>query len=122
MRRAAIVVMLIVTAGCGHGEPQTSSGIRGVVMLGPQCPVENVNSPCPDRPFSGDVRATAVDGSTTTATTDPQGHFTMDLVPGTYTVAAVTTDGGPPTAVPMTVLVRTDTYARVTLEVDTGIR
>ena len=121
-RRAAIVVILIVTAACHQGEPQPGSGVRGLVMLGPQCPVENVSSPCPDRPFSGDVRATAADGSITTAITDPQGHFTLDLVPGIYTVEAVTTDGAPPTALPMTVVVRAGTYARATLQVDTGIR
>ena len=122
IRRIALTILVVVLTACTQRSVQPGTGIRGVVMVGPQCPVENVSSPCPDRPFAGDVRATAADGSTTTATTDPQGRFTMDLVPGTYTVAAVTTDGGPPTAVPMTVVVRAGTYVRVTLEVDTGIR
>jgi hypothetical protein len=91
-------------------------------MLGPTCPVENAASPCPDRPFQGDVVATASNGSTTTVSTDAQGRFTMDLRAGTYVVVAVSPSDGPPTPVPRTVLVRTGSYTSVTLEVDSGIR
>ncbi len=93
------------------------------MRLGPTCPVENAASPCPDRPFQGDVVATASDGSTTTVSTDAQGRFTMNLRAGTYVAVAVSPSGsGPPTPVPQTVQVRTGSYAQVTLEVDTGIR
>jgi len=122
LRRLALLIAIASLVACGHGSAQPGTGIRGVVMLGPQCPVENVNSPCPDRPFQGQVAATASDGSTTTVATDADGRFTIDLTAGTYTVAAVTSGGGPPTAVPRTVTVRDGAYAQVTLEVDTGIR
>ncbi len=93
------------------------------MKLGPTCPVESVTSPCPDRPFQGDVRATASDGSTTMVSADAQGRFTMNLRAGTYAVVAVApSGGGPPTPVPQTVQVETGSYTRVTLEVDTGIR
>ena len=47
----------------------------------------------------------------------------MDLSAGTYVVVAVTGSAGePPTAIPQTVQVRTGTYTRLTLQVDTGIR
>jgi hypothetical protein len=119
---AIFAAFLLLLTGCRHVAP-SGTGIRGVVMLGPTCPVENVASPCPDRPFQGDVLATASDGSTTTVSTDAQGRFTMDLRPGTYVVIAVSPSGsGPPTPVPQTVQVRTGSYTRVTLEVDTGIR
>jgi VCBS repeat-containing protein len=81
-----------------------------------------VNSPCPDRPFQGQVAATSADGSTTTVATDAEGRFMMDLAAGTYTVSAVTSGGGPPTAKPQSVTVRDGSYTQVTLEVDTGIR
>jgi hypothetical protein len=92
-------------------------------MLGPTCPVESITSPCPDRPFRGDVRATASDGSTSTVTTDADGRFTLNLRAGTYAVVAISSNGsGPPTPVPRTVQVRTGSYTEVTLAVDTGIR
>lgn len=93
------------------------------MKLGPTCPVETLASPCPDRPFQGEVRATALDGSTTTVSTDAQGRFTMNLRAGMYVALAVSPSGsGPPTPVQQTVQVRTGSYTRVTLEVDTGIR
>ncbi|MGZ5305865.1 MAG: hypothetical protein ACXWEG_03945 [Actinomycetota bacterium] len=115
-------LILTILTGC-HQPAPPGTGINGVVKLGPTCPVESLASPCPDRPFQGGVRATASDGSTTTVSTDAQGRFTMDLRAGTYVVVAISVSGGgPPTPVPQTVQVRTGSYTRVTLEVDTGIR
>lgn len=115
-------LLLLTLTGC-HRPAPSGTGIRGVVKLGPTCPVESLTSPCPDRPFQGDVRATASDGSTTTVSTDAQGRFTMNLRAGTYVAIAVSPSGsGPPTPVPQTVQVRTGSYTQVTLEVDTGIR
>ena len=119
---APLLSASLILLGC-HQQAPAGTGIRGVAMLGPACPVETVASPCPDTPFRGDVMATASDGSTTTVTTNVQGRFTMDLREGTYVVIAVTPAGsGPPTPVPQTVRVETGAYTRVTLEVDTGIR
>jgi hypothetical protein len=116
-----LVVSLVACGGSGGAQPGT--GVRGIVRLGPTCPVENPASPCPDIPFSGEVQATAADGSTRSTTTDDRGRFTMDLVPGTYELIAVTTSsGGPPTAKPQTIEVHEGSYTAVTLEVDTGIR
>lgn len=123
-RSTAPLVLAIVLIACGNGGAAPSgAGIRGSVSIGPQCPVEQANSPCPDRPFQGDVRATASDGSATTVSTDERGRFSMNLRPGTYDVVAVTTDGGgPPTAIPQTVVVHEGAYTSITLELDSGIR
>jgi len=124
-RRSAVplfVALLLPLMGCHHGAPP-GTGIRGDVKLGPTCPVESLTSPCPDRPFQGDVRATASDGSTTTVATDAQGRFTMNLRAGSYVVDAVTTSGnGLPRPVPQSVQVHDGSYTQVTLQVDTGIR
>jgi hypothetical protein len=118
----ALFVASLILVGCQSAVPP-GTGVRGIVMLGPTCPVESATSPCPDRPFEGDVLATASDGSTTEASTDAQGRFTIDLRAGTYVVVAIVPNGGgPPAAVPQTVRVRTGSYSQVTLEVDTGIR
>ena len=51
------------------------------------------------------------------------GSVQHDLRPGTYDVVAVTTDGGgPPTAIPQTVVVHEGAYTSITLELDSGIR
>lgn len=124
LRRPAIALFagFLLLTGCHRSVPP-GTGIRGVVKLGPTCPVESLTSPCPDHAFQGDVRATASDGSTTTASTDAQGRFTVNLPAGTYVVVAVSASGsGPPTPVQQTVQVRTGSYTQVTLEVDTGIR
>ena len=119
---ASLVFAPLILAGC-HEQVPPGTGIRGVVTLGPACPVETVTSPCPDPPFRGDVLATASDGSTTTATTDAQGRFVMDLREGSYVVIAITPNGsGPPTPIPKTVRVDAGAYTQVTLEVDSGIR
>jgi len=124
LRRPAIVLFAasLLLTGCQRPAPP-GTGIRGAVKLGPTCPVESLTSPCPDRPFQGDVLATASDGATITVSTDAQGRFTLNLRAGTYAVVAVSPSGsGPPTPVPQTVQVQTGSYTRVTLEVDTGIR
>ena len=119
---ASLLFASLVLLGC-HQQAPAGTGIRGVVTLGPACPVETVNSPCPESPFRGDVMATASDGTTTSVTTDAQGGFAMDLREGTYVVTAITPNGsGPPTPIPQTVQVDAGAYTQVTLEVDSGIR
>jgi hypothetical protein len=121
LTRLVFALLLAACGGGGGAEPGT--GVEGIVSVGPQCPVETLDSPCPDLPFVGEVRATASDGNVTTVTTDAQGSFTMDLVPGSYTLVADTAgDGGPPTPIPQTVMVEQGSYTQVNLEVDSGIR
>jgi Carboxypeptidase regulatory-like domain len=118
---AALALMLASCSGSGGAEPGT--GVKGIVLLGPSCPVENPASPCPDTPFLGDVQATATDGTIRSTTTDDRGRFTLDLAPGTYRLVALTASGGgPPTAEPETVEVLAGSFTEVTLQVDTGIR
>jgi hypothetical protein len=124
-RRSLLLLSLsLALMACGNGgHARPGTGIRGTVSIGPQCPVEQANSPCPDRPFQGQVQATAADGVTTTTTTDVDGRFTIDVPPGTYDVVALTTNGGgPPTAIPQTVVVREGAYTSIALELDSGIR
>jgi hypothetical protein len=120
--RTATLVLSLVAVACGSRVPGPGTGVRGVVMVGPQCPVQNVASACPDEPFHGEVRAMGSDGSSGSATTEANGSFRMDLAPGTYELVAVTDGPGPPTAIPLTVTVRSGAYTRVSLQVDTGIR
>jgi hypothetical protein len=130
-----LVVAASLLAGCaagGHGgvgDPGGTptggdSGIEGVVVLGPQCPVEHVGSPCPDKPYQASLRVVARDGSVVaTVTTYQDGTFHVVVPPGTYTV-----DGGPPhsggfpVAHPVEVTVVPHEFAEVTVQFDTGLR
>jgi hypothetical protein len=120
---AALTLTLVGATACDRSADAPDSGVRGVVLVGPQCPVQVQESPCPDVPFSGSVRATTASGAVAgEADTDDSGRFEIDLDPGTYTLAAVVEGGGPPTAVPQTIDVTEGSFAQVTLEVDSGIR
>ena len=117
-----LFVSVLLLAGCDRSAPP-GTGIRGVVKLGPTCPVESVASPCPDLPFQGDVQATSPEGAITRVSTDEQGRFALDLPAGSYVLVAISPKGSvPPTPVPQTVQVVTGAYTQVTLEVDSGIR
>ncbi|HLB62967.1 MAG TPA: hypothetical protein VJN50_09625 [Actinomycetota bacterium] len=121
MKRALLPVSLVLLAACARGPGgATDSGVTGVVLAGPQCPVMIEGSPCPDVPWVGTVRAVSADGEAEVAT-DDRGQFRMGLEPGAYTMQAVT-DGGPPSGIPLQVVVPDGEFVEVTLEVDTGIR
>ena len=122
MKHVAVLAVTLALAGCARAPGAgADSGVRGVVLLGPSCPVEREGSPCPDTPFVGKVRAVG-EGVEVETDTDDRGAFTVRLEPGTYTMQAVVDGGGPPTAAPLEVSVRAHEFTDVTLTVDTGIR
>jgi hypothetical protein len=103
-----------------------NSGIRGIVMMGPTCPVEQ-NPPqpqCADRPYQTTVtifRAsdTAYAYAVTQSTAD--GTFVKSLPPGSYVVAA---GGGTmlPRCAQTPATVGAGAYAQIAISCDTGIR
>lgn len=127
MRRIVplLALVAVVLAACADEAPgdEVRSGVRGVVLAGPQCPVEQEGSPCPDLPLPDvDVRALQ-DGSVVGSDrTDDQGRFELLLAPGDYVVEAVLEGGGPPSAKPVAVTIPQGGFADVTVPVDTGIR
>jgi hypothetical protein len=72
------------------GGGSDNSGIQGSVRAGPTCPVEQENSPCPDRPVAGaEVTAKTASGEEAGKTTaDEEGRFSLRLEPGSYDVTA----------------------------------
>jgi hypothetical protein len=116
MKRVALVLALLLSAGCG------STGVRGVVLAGPQCPVVTEASPCPDLPIEATVVATDTEGHVVArADSDAQGRFRMPLPAGTYMLTA---EGltGIQFAKPTSVSVPSGRFVTVTISVDTGIR
>jgi hypothetical protein len=127
MRRLAATLLVSMTlaacASASSDDPSLRSGVRGVVTAGPQCPVVVQGSPCPDRPWTGTVRITSVEGDTVSeAATGPDGSFSFELEPGRYRVLAVIDGGGPATAASRSIMVDEGAFTEVSLLVDSGIR
>jgi hypothetical protein len=126
---ATLVTGAFFLAACGGEEdvaPVLNSGIEGEVFLGPQCPVVQQASPCPDLPFEATIDILTADRSRRVATvqSDADGRFRVDLEPGSYFVFPLPPDPGSPFPVASadTVTVEAGKYAKLTISYDTGIR
>lgn len=92
-----------------------------MVRLGPMCPVEQANSPCPDKPMANTKVDVAQGGAVVaTATTDAQGRFEVAVPAGVYTVQAVTT--GIQSSRGVSATVTDGSWTSVKVLVDSGIR
>ena len=125
-----LVVLLAVTAcgGAARTEPgpagSGSTGITGIALAGPTCPVEQPGDPaCAARPVSGArvVVRDATGADLAAAVTDATGAFFVAVPPGTYTVVAQHAEGFMAEPTPVTVEVTTG-VERIELSYDTGIR
>ena len=128
MRRSLAALLLTAMLAACSGAPSVEdraprSGIRGVVMAGPGCPVVVQGSPCPDRPWAGTVEIRTPDGDRVAAVeTDDRGRFSIDLEPGSYEVRVAGAPVGSSTAVSEPIAVEEGAFAEVALVVDSGIR
>ncbi|MDQ6883982.1 MAG: prealbumin-like fold domain-containing protein [Candidatus Dormibacteraeota bacterium] len=115
---------LLAACGAAPAAPTPGTGIQGFVTVGPTCPVERVNSPCPPRPMQTTVEIRNSAGKqVTSVATGSDGHFQLDLLPGTYTlVGAAHGTAGLPRPIPVTVTVVAGSYATAHVEYDSGIR
>jgi len=128
MKRILAASMLaLAIAACGTAGAPTSSpgsGIQGVVQSGPTCPVERINSPCPPRPLAATVVVRDAAGHEVARTNSGvDGHFKVDVAPGTYTVVGLNINSSMlPRPIPTTVTVTMGSYVSVNVEYDSGIR
>lgn len=120
-------VVMVTLAGCGDGgsSATSSSGVTGVVLVGPQCPVEVVGQPCPDRGAGNvSVTASAASGDHPTGkpvaqgTTDAHGSFRIALTPGEYVVTA----SAGMSCKPIETRVVAGRYVSIDILCDSGIR
>ena len=106
------------------GPPLIESGVRGLVTIGPICPVMQKGVPCPDLPFSATI--VIEDGAgdeITRVRSGDDGIFEVSLDPGSYVLVPESPNpGAPPTADEQTVEVATDAYTEVLIQYDSGIR
>ena len=104
--------------------PSLGSGVRGLVMIGPMCPVLQKGVPCPDLPFSAKIVVEDEAGvEVARVVSEDDGTFQIELGAGSYILVPESPNpGAPPTADEQTVEVATDAYTEVLIQYDSGIR
>ena len=121
----AAVAALVALAACGSSDllgPGALQGIAGIALLGPLCPVQSQEDPCPDRPHRAWVRVRdAGGGSVTRFRTGEDGRFRVGLRPGRYTLDPESGDPFP-VGSEQDVDVLAGMYTEVVISFDTGIR
>lgn len=123
--RACVLLMAVGMLGaCGPDEIPPDTGVRGSVTIGPMCPVIQVDTECPDRPFQTAVEVQQADGRVVAkAESDEAGRFQIPLPPGSYVlVPAVPNPGAPPYASPLPFTVVQGDWTTLTVQYDSGIR
>jgi hypothetical protein len=100
------------------------SGIAGVVLIGPMCPVMRVDEPCPDQPFAATLLIRDSQGrELCTVASGDDGRFQVALLPESYEVVPLTgSASGLPFAAAQWVAVVPDQYTELTIAYDSGIR
>ena len=117
---------LAAVMGCAASSsllgPDAPQGIEGRVLLGPMCPVAQVDNPCPDQPYQAWIDIADAGGKhVTRIQSDTEGSFRVGLEPGSYVMHPES--GNPlPRASDQQVDVATGVYTAVTIAFDTGIR
>jgi hypothetical protein len=105
--------------------PATGTGIAGVTVVDPVCPVQRADRPCPPRPVS--ARLAVLDATTNasviTVDSDAHGQFSVALRPGRYLLRGISVGGSPPHSPTLvSVSVEAGRYTTLTVRFDTGIR
>ena len=117
-RRAAALTDL---TGC---DVSVTSGISGVVLIGPMCPVIRADEPCPDQPFAATLLIRDSQGrELCSVASGEDGRFQVALPPGSYEMVPLAGGGsGLPFAAAQWVTVAFGQYTAVTITYDSGIR
>jgi hypothetical protein len=100
------------------------SGIAGVVLIGPQCPVVREGEECPDAPYAARIEVfDAAGGLAAEVASGDDGLFRVSVPAGEYRlVARPLTDTSIPGAVEQTVVVSEGAITGIVVSMDSGIR
>jgi hypothetical protein len=131
-RTLALLATLILFAACNHDSPtepvlQTFGRLSGNVTIGPNCPVEQPNNPCPPPPGAYAERKVQVWDAPHAKLLhnidiDSQGTYLIDLAPGDYVVDLKPNGIDRSADVPAKVTIRANLVTKVDIRIDTGIR
>ncbi len=109
--------------GGGNSILPYNSGIQGVVLRGPMCPVVRLGEECGDAPYETEVVVSRATPYKVFATmkSDRDGKFLINLPPGDYLVSA-SNEGISKTCDTVSVTVSPEELKNITISCDTGIR
>jgi hypothetical protein len=116
------LILALVACDTPSAIVDNSSGIEGRSMSGPLCPVQSVELPCPDRPYPTTLLVRSSGGVETTVTTNEQGEFRQNLIPGEYQVIPKNPATLFPRASEQKIAVQKGQFTTVNVTYDTGIR
>jgi len=101
-----------------------ATGVSGRVVVGPQCPIERTDTPCPDAPYDGVVDILVDDPEReliARVRTDAEGFFATALPAGSF-IIAVQTNGVFPVCSEEQVVVAENEVTDISVTCDSGIR
>lgn len=123
-----IILFVFIQAfasSCAVPTETFTSGIKGIVMIGPISPVEKEGE-INEKPYpEAVIQIMDSKGKKEVASvkSDQNGRFEIYLAPGTYQLLPKTPDKQPlPVAEPQTVVVTANKFTEVTIQYDSGIR
>jgi hypothetical protein len=118
------VAFALIAAQCDNNGKPPSSGIEGLVTIGPVCPVERVDTPCPDKPYQATIVVKdGQGGEAARVQSGKDGRFRAALAPGAYTLAPQSSSQGSyPFAPEQQVEVQAGVFTTVSVQFDSGIR
>jgi hypothetical protein len=123
--RSLVLGVMLAASACGTDAllgPEAPQGIDGLVLLGPQCPVQTLDDPCADEPYAAWINVRDAGGGLVgRVQSGDDGRFRVGLRPGSYVLDPES--GSPfPIASAQDVRVEPGSYADVLVSFDTGIR
>ena len=122
-RFAAGFAVILLLAACGSPAPE-GQGIRGLVLLGPNCPVMQEDVPCPDTPYEVQLAVTNLAGTQVIKTfwSKADGTFEVTLPVGEYAIHSIEQGGLPYCASDQPLVVSAGAMTETIVSCDTGIR
>jgi hypothetical protein len=100
-----------------------ATGVTGVMMIGPTCPVPTPKDPCGDVPYEGIVLVKASDGQIVgKLSANEDGEFQMFLPPGNYQLVSTTDNEVPPYLLTQGFNVTRFGLSSIVIQFDSGIR
>lgn len=118
-----LALLAAACTGATLNTPSESSGIEGMVTIGPMCPVEIEGQPCPDQPYQATIAIEDAGGDEVARVESGEdGRFRFNLSPGSYTLVPQSPESRLPYAGEQPVEVTAGRYTQVTIEYDSGIR
>ncbi|MFA5891567.1 MAG: hypothetical protein WDA27_11560 [Actinomycetota bacterium] len=119
---ASMLLCAILASCSSESKPAGNSGIRGRALLGPSCPVQTEENPCPDTPYREPILVLRGDDVIATIRPGADGSFRVALNPGAYRLRKPGSAPLPSGPSPETVVVREGAYTEQDLSFDSGIR